>query len=91
MNQPSDKIIKRAAAGDRECPSIVSTYLKYYSATLNEYNQDLLKAEKCSIVIRGMNFRMTNIQVEKWNTVLDDMVIKILSSEISNSNQSKSI
>ncbi len=82
----NNETIKRAVKGNEAAIKEIYLYLKNYSANLKESQKDLLKAEKCSIILTGLDYRMSNEGAEKWGKLLDDMVIKILSTEITNLN-----
>lgn len=86
MDRPSDNIIIQAAKGDEAALAKVHKYLKEYSANLNEGHKQHLDIEKNSIILKGMDYRMSKKQMETWGILLDEMVRQIKSAEITNLN-----
>lgn len=86
MERPSDKIISQAASGDGAALAKIHKYLKDYSASLSQVQKGHLNIEKNSIVLKGMDYRMTKDKMEAWGMLLDEMVRHIKSVEITNLN-----
>lgn len=86
MDRPCDNIIIQAAKGDGAALAKVHKYLKEYSANLNKSQKQHLDIEKNSIILKGMDYRMSKKQMEAWGLLIDEMVRNIKSAEITNLN-----
>jgi len=85
-DRPSDNVIIKAANGDGAALAKVHKYLKEYSANLKELQKQHLDIEKNSIILKGMDYRMSRKQLEAWGLLIDEMVRNIKSAEITNLN-----
>lgn len=86
MGRPNDKIIIKAATGDGAALAKIHCYLKEYSANLTEVQKGHLNIETNSIILKGMDYRMSKKQMAAWGALLEEMVRQIKSQEITNLN-----
>ena len=86
INRPSDEIISQAASGDGAALAKIHKYLQEYSASLSVIQKGHLDIEKSSIILKGMDYRMSKDKMDAWAMLLDEMVRHIKSAEITNLN-----
>jgi hypothetical protein len=82
MERVSDGVINKAASGDGAALAKINKYLKEYSASLSSDQKDHLKIEANSIVLKGMDYRMSKEKMKAWGMLIDVMVREIRSAEI---------
>lgn len=86
MERPNDETIQAAGFGDEQALDLIYKYLKVYSAQLKQFQKDHLQVEKNSIILKGMHYTMKKDQMEHWGILMDDMIKRIRSEEITNLN-----